>query len=155
MYLIPVFRNRSPKTLTLYIHLYSESDRTQSDSIRLNQTQSECGQSPIESNRNVWGRVNYWHIGSLDVHGGTTWINGDHKTIPVVDFWRHTWNLLKFIHIFSVELLICIALFLISISFYFGTICSTYIIHSFLLQSSYLKDWHILMALWKTLWKLN
>ena len=35
MYLIPVFRNCSPKTLTLYIHLYSESDR------------------------NVWGRVNY------------------------------------------------------------------------------------------------
>src|SRR6202046_5976941 len=35
MYLIPVFRNRSPKTLTLYIHLYTESDR------------------------NVWGRVNY------------------------------------------------------------------------------------------------
>ena len=41
MYLIPVFRNRSPKTLTLYIHLYSESDWTR----------SECGQSLIESDR--------------------------------------------------------------------------------------------------------
>ena len=46
-----------------FIYIYTQSpirlDQTRSDSIESDRTRSECGQSPIESDWNVWERVNY------------------------------------------------------------------------------------------------